>query len=97
VGGGRAGCLVDLEGCQEVGTLGRSATDAHPRSDRPIKKRTRTGPLDDQTALYELLQRSVGVLSFQGRFAQIRSSDRLNSPSLIGRAKSRLFVRRQSD
>ena len=63
---GGSGCLVDLEGDQEVGTKGRSAMVAHLKGDCPIKKRTRPGPLDDQITIYELLQRSVDVLGFQG-------------------------------
>jgi hypothetical protein len=52
VGGGGTGCLVDLEGSQEVGTLGSSTAMAPLLGDCPIKKRTRPGPLDDQISLY---------------------------------------------
>jgi hypothetical protein len=55
VGGVGSGRLVDLEGSQEVGALGRSATIAPLRCGLPIKKRTRPGPLDDHITLYELL------------------------------------------
>jgi hypothetical protein len=55
MGPGGVGCLVDLEGTQAVVVWGRGATDALQRRHRPIKKRTRPGPLDDQITFYELL------------------------------------------
>jgi hypothetical protein len=55
VGGGGSGRLVDLGGSQGVGALGGSTVVAPLQGDFPIKKRTRPGPLDDQTTFYELL------------------------------------------